>query len=206
MRNENEIKEFMQHVFGIDPEDIDVKVISASGPHGTYNPLESISKMMENAKTAAENVRDDVSADAMRNYLLRSGFSEDRVNDLIQELEANKRKAAEMKKAEREEAKTVNNNVVEMTLQSIAAAFGYNIKGAVIRNGVPVVGLIKRKLPETNAPTVVFDKIGKFKVIPCKSEAMEPYEAENYIELFEEAVNMCKALNQIDCRTWPSVD
>lgn len=185
--------------FGIDPESVEVHAVDARNC-----PVNLLDELASEAKRKAKTVSDDLGAAYMRSL----GISNEEIKEIIERAEENRKKKAEAEKAEELQKKLVSNNVVEMTLKSIAKAYGYTLGNAVLINGIPVVDEIERIGESIGKlePKVRFSvNCGCFVVVPSP-EIVEPENAETYMQALSNAINMCKALNQIDCRTWPSIN
>lgn len=152
--------------------------------------------------------------DDLRVTLKRAGFDDERINDIIKEQEEKKKAEEEKKEKEKADIEMLKNNVVEMTLKSIASSFGYIIEGAVIKDDKPMVSKIKPNT-DTDITGVIFVEFDSYRgrFIVCinnptnNSNKLEigPSNFDKFLKEFSNAANLCNALNSIDVRTWPVI-
>lgn len=191
-------------ILGIDPESVEVHAFGAGAPDGMGCRTNRFENIMEEAKKKAKTL----SNDAGISYLQHLGLSDERIKEIMQEAEENKRKKEEAAEAEKRNNESIANNVVEMTLKNIAKAYGYRIVNAVWRNGMPEVEKIEKIKGNMGAvePEIIFDfNAGGF-VIKPSAELITERNADRYLIAMNDAIGLCKALNQIDYRSWPRID
>lgn len=166
-------------------------------------------KRFEDATAGAKKRAETASYSDDVSYLKHLGLSDEKIAEIMQEVEENKRKMNEDAEREKRNKEIVANNVVEITLKNIAKAYGYTIVNAVWDDGMPHVEKIEKtdyNLGEVE-PEIMFDfKAGGFVIKPSSVILTTSRMAEKYLRAMNNAVGLCNALNQIDYRSWPSLE
>lgn len=193
------------NIFGIDPESVEVHAFGVGMP----DEMERRRNRFEDATAGAKKRTETASYSDDVSYLKHLGLSDEKIAEIMQEVEENKRKMNEDAEREKRNKEIVANNVVEMTLKNIAKAYGYTIVNAVWDDGMLHVEKIEKtdyNLGEVE-PEIMFDfKAGGFVIKPSSVILTTSRMAEKYLRAMNNAVGLCNALNQIDYRSWPSLE
>lgn len=210
-----ELKMFLEMV-GIDPESVEIHTVDLDKVKEgmgevigcAYTPSEFFERIIRGAKSAgqtAKNVAKDMSDEAMKAHLAKNGFSEERINEIMKETEENRKREAEAAEVAKKNKEAVENNVVFMTLKSIAAAHGYKLLNACVKNGTPEVEIkVDGVNMRVGTPDIVFSAARGFGV--STNGVYSGDEMDMVINAMQKAVSCCKSLNSIDWRTWPTVE
>ena len=193
------------NIFGINPESVEVHTFGIETP----DEMRFRKNRFENGTTEAKKRVETASYSDAVSYLKHLGLSDEKIAEIMQEVKENKRKMNEAAEREKRNKEIVANNVVEMTLRNIAKAYGYTLVNAVWDDGTPHVDAIEKtdyNLGEVE-PEIMFDfKAGCFVIKPSSVVLTTSKMAEKYLRAMNNAVGLCNALNQIDYRSWPSLE
>lgn len=193
------------NIFGIDPESVEVHTFGVGVP----DEMRYRRNRYENATTEAKKRAETASYNDAVSYLKHLGLSDEKIAEIMQEVEENKRKMNEAAEREKRNKEIIANNVVEMTLRNIAKAYGYTLVNAVWDDGTPHVEAIEKtdhNLGEVE-PEIMFDfKAGGFVIKPSSVVLTTRRMAEKYLRAMNNAIGLCNALNQIDYQSWPNLE
>lgn len=199
-------------MIGVDPESVEIHMIDpqqiGEAMKNTYSPNEFFEKIVKGAKAAGKTAKDvakEMSDEAMKAHLSRNGFSEERIEEIMKETEENRKREEEAAAAAKKNKDALNNNVVFMTLKSIAAAHGYKLVNAYIKDGVPEATVeLATNINNVGAPVITFSSQCGFGISTSGTYSGDGMDM--VLVNTQKAVSCCKSLNSIDWRTWPTLE
>lgn len=190
---------------GIDPDSVEIHAYGTMGEKelGFSDFMQSLKTAGSGAINKAKNVSRDMTNEMAASYLRKAGFDENEVVELMKKAEENKKKAEAEAQRKKEQKARTEGDIVGMTLKTIAAAHGYTIKDAVIRDGKPCATILHTKCV-SSAINIIFNDY-KFEVAVAQAIISEN-RFDEYISDLNNATSACRALNMIDWRSWPVIE
>ena len=188
--------EMFLRTFNIDPDSVEINIMAPE------NMLHKVVTGAKAAGSATKEMAHDMSDKAMVAHLAHNGVSKERIDEIMKEIETNRRAKEDELKKTKEQKRNMENNVVFLTMQTIAATYGYKLTDAHIEDDKPVA-VVEAMNIVASKPIIVFTPQFGFHIVTHKMNSYMNEGMDIALRDMQNAVNCCKALNQIDWRTWP---
>ena len=200
-------------ILGIDPGSVEIHMIDGSDIEKMNDepfyasPTRFFESLKNNDKSTdenAESIMHDVSDDTMKSYLSHCGFSTERIAEIMNEKEQNRKLKAEAEAAAKKSKEAVANSVVVTTLKSIAKAHGYELVEAYVKDGKPHA-VVENTVGAGVADAEILFSERSYSFCVSVNGVYAGEGMDVLATAVQRATSCCKALNSIDWRSWPVI-